>query len=194
MLCRLTPLAAAGAAALLLGCSEPEPALTRESVQPLPSPAPVRPAPDGPRPSPSPDEAAVLAVAEAALGAITREDMVAFTDLMFEEAVIAPTDPDGFALSTRADERARTLAGDIVERGFDAEVRLSGRIATVWMPYDLYIDGAWSHCGVDALSLVKDGEEWRILAMTWSRLQPPACREHPEGPPAAGPDGRGALR
>jgi hypothetical protein len=192
MFFRLSLIALVGTAALFPGCSEPDPALTRGALQPLPAPAPVLA--DRQPPAPSPDEAAVLAVAEAALDAITREDMVAFTDLMFEEAVIAPTDPEGFALSTRAAERARTLPGDIVERGFDAEVRISGRIATVWLPYDLYIDGEWSHCGVDALSLVKDGEEWRILAMTWSRLQPPACSEHPEGPPAVGPDGRGALR
>jgi len=134
-------------------------------------------------PAPVTDEAAVLAVAEASLDAISAEDMVAFTDLMVEEAVIAPTGEDYVSISSRAAERARTLPGDIVERGFDAEVRVSGRVASVWLPYDLYIDGAWSHCGVDAFTMVKRDDSWRILSMSWSRLQPPACAAHPDGPP-----------
>lgn len=183
MLSRLAPISLVAAVAFTAACDQPGPALTSEELEPLPAPAPIRP--DRASPAPSPEEAAVLAVAEAALEAISNEDMVAFTDLMFEEAVVVPTEVDGFSISTRAAERARTLPGDIVERGFDAQVRVSGRIAAVWLPYDLYIDGAWSHCGVDALSLVKDEAEWRIVAMTWSRLQPPECSEHPDGPPPA---------
>jgi len=135
-------------------------------------------------PAPSADQAAVLAVAEAALVAISEEDMVAFTDLMFEEAVIVPTGDDYVQISSWADERARTLGGDIVERGFDAQVQVSGRVASVWLPYDLYIDGEWSHCGVDVFSLAKDEDRWRILSVAWSRLQPPACDPHPAGAPA----------
>jgi len=135
-------------------------------------------------PEPSADERAVLAVAEAALVAISDEDMVAFTDLMFEEAVIAPTGVDYIEISSWAAERARELPGEIVERGFDARAQVSGRVASVWLPYDLYLDGEWSHCGVDIFTMVKDEEEWRILSVAWSRLQPPACAEHPDGPPA----------
>jgi len=130
------------------------------------------------------DETAVLAVATASLEAISDEDMVAFTDLMIPEAIIAPTGGDYVQISSWAVERGRELPGDIVERGFDAEVQLSGRVASVWLPYDLYIDGEWSHCGVDVFTLVKPDTEWRIMSMAWSRLQPPECREHPDGPPA----------
>lgn len=132
----------------------------------------------------TPDEAAVLAVAETSLEAITNEDMVAFTDLMIEEAVIVPTGGDDVMISSWAAERARELPGDIVERGFDAEVQVSGRVASVWLPYDLYIDGEWSHCGVDVFTMVKEGEDWRIMSMAWSRLQPPDCDPHPDGAPS----------
>jgi len=133
------------------------------------------------------DEQAALAVAEAALVAITANDPVALTDLMVEGAVLASTatreDHPVHTLRTRAQERLRTSTRRIVERGFDGEARVAGGIATVWLPYDLYIDDAWSHCGVDLFTLVRTEAGWRIVAMAWSIEQPPACASHPAGPP-----------
>lgn len=134
--------------------------------------------------APSADESAVLAVAESALIAISEEDMVAFTDLMFEEGIIVPTNEENVTILSRAERRARNPEVDIVERGFDPQVQVSGRVASVWLPYDLYIDGEWSHCGVDIFTMAKDGDQWRILSAAWSALQPPECDPHPDGAPA----------
>jgi hypothetical protein len=62
-------------------------------------------------------------------------------------------------------------------------VKIAGRLATVWLPYDFHIDGKWSHCGVDAFTMLKVGEQWRIAVLAWTVEQPPACRPHPDGPP-----------
>ncbi|MEX0891790.1 MAG: hypothetical protein WEB88_06425 [Gemmatimonadota bacterium] len=133
------------------------------------------------------EEAAALEVAHAALAAISREDMVAFTDLMIDEALVLPVwEQNGtvrYNARTRAAERARTLDADIVERGFDPTVRVSGPVASVWLPYDLYIDGAWSHCGVDTFTMVRVDGAWRIASLAWTVEQPPQCRRHPDGPP-----------
>jgi len=131
------------------------------------------------------DSARVLAVAEAALDAINRGDMIAFTDLMVDEAVsfrVAAERP-GYGFLTRADTRTRTPARTITERGFDATVHVSGPLAVVWLPYDLYLDGTWSHCGVDTFTLVRVADGWKIAALAWSIEQPPACARHPDGPP-----------
>ena len=129
----------------------------------------------------------VVSVAYAALEAVSREDMVALTDLMLDEAfVVAVGGPEGsteYRSRSRAVERAQVFDADIVERGFDPEVRISGRLATVWLPYDLYVDGAWSHCGIDTFTLLRVGAEWRIASLAYTVEQPPACREHPDGPP-----------
>lgn len=132
-----------------------------------------------------PEAPAVLAVADAALEAISAEDWEAFTDLMIEGAISVPTEPSGVGVLSRTNWLDSPPAGDIVERGFDPEVKVSGTIASVWYPYDLYLDGAWSHCGVDVFTLAYTGETrgWRIAALGWSREQPPACRQHPNGPP-----------
>ena len=133
------------------------------------------------------EDAAVLAVADAALAAITQGNMTALTDVMVAEAIMIPTGTrDGvprYRVRTRAEQRASTPPGQITERGFRPEVRVNGTIGMVWYPYDLYINGKWSHCGVDVFTLVRTDAGWRIAAMAWSAEQPPACEKHPDGPP-----------
>ncbi len=133
------------------------------------------------------DRAAAVAVADSALAAISSGDMTALTDLMLPEAVSFPTSTrDGvvrYRVRTRAELRSSPPRAAITERGFRPEVRVNGPLAMVWYPYDLYIDGKWSHCGVDVFTLVKNEGTWRIATMAWSAEQPPACEKHPDGPP-----------
>lgn len=150
--------------------------------------APVVPAQE-PTAAADSDRVAVLAVVDAALAAISAEDFEGFTDLMLEEALAFPVWVEGdgnpgYRARTRAEERAKEPAEDFVERGFDAEVRVQGPVAMVWLPYDFYVDGEWSHCGVDAFILVLRPEGWRIASIAWTVEQPPACRAHPDGPPS----------
>jgi hypothetical protein len=130
---------------------------------------------------------AVIAVADDALMAITRGDMTALTDLMLPEGQIFPTGTKNgvprYRMRTRAEQRASTPSAKIVERGFRPEARVNGTVAMVWYPYDLYLDGKWSHCGVDVFTLIRTEKGWRIAAMAWSAEQPPACEKHPDGPP-----------
>lgn len=136
--------------------------------------------------SPS-ERAAAVAVADSALAAITRSDMVGLTDLMLPEAVMFPTiTRDGmtrYRVRTREGQRTQKMTGVVTERGFRPEVRVNGPVAMVWYPYDLYVDGKWSHCGVDVFSLIRNEGRWRIATLVWSAEQPPACEKHPDGPP-----------
>ena len=72
----------------------------------------------------------------------------------------------------------------MLERIWDAEVRVDGDIASVWAPYDFWIDGSFSHCGHDSLHLVRVNGSWRISASMYTVAHPPECRLHPDGPPA----------
>ncbi len=136
----------------------------------------------------SPDpRAAVIAVADSALAAITRGDAIGLTDLMVPEAVMFPTSTrDGitsYRVRTREAQRTASLTG-AVERGLKPTAMVNGGVAMVWMPYDLYLNGAWSHCGADVFTLVKSDNKWRIVSLAWSAEQPPVCEKHPSGPPA----------
>jgi hypothetical protein len=134
-----------------------------------------------------PEERQVLAIADSALAAITRGDVVGFTDLMVPEAVLFPTQTAAgatrYRVRTRAEQRASPFGGVVTERGFRPEVRVNGGVAMVWYPYDLYLGDRWSHCGVDIFTLVRADGRWRIASMVWSAEQPPVCERHPDGPP-----------
>jgi hypothetical protein len=57
---------------------------------------------------------------------------------------------------------------------------MQGRIATVWAPYDFWIDGKFSHCGVDAFDLIKTDKGWRIAGGAYTvELK---CEPSPLGP------------
>jgi hypothetical protein len=137
--------------------------------------------------SQSPDQrAAVIAIADSALAAITRGDPIALTDLMVPEGAMFPTSTrDGvttYRMRTREGQRTASISG-VVERGFKPTAMVNGGVAMVWYPYDLYRNGAWSHCGADVFTLVKTEGKWRIASMAWSAEQPPVCEKHPAGPP-----------
>lgn len=134
------------------------------------------------------DSLTAIALADSALAAISRGDFVALSDLMLPEArTFSSREREGewrYSSRTREQERATKFVGTIRERGFGPTALVSGPLAVVWMPYDLYINGSWSHCGVDAFTMYKVGGQWRIATLAWSVEQPPACSKHPNGPPS----------
>jgi len=135
------------------------------------------------------EQSAVLAVADQALDRISAEDSVGLTDLMIPDAVLyRGSFQDGHyqvRVISWAEARAMAPRGDVVERGFNPTVLVTDTTAMVWYPYDYYLDGKWSHCGVDTFNLVRTDDGWKIATMTWSVEQPPACQRHPDGPPVA---------
>lgn len=154
----------------------------------LSAPAVVAQEPGAPEQTPSADEAAVLALVDSSLAAVSAEDFEAFADLMLPEGMAFTVwDQVGelvYRARSREDERTMGGEDDFVERGFDPEVRVQGHLAAVWLPYDFYENGQWSHCGVDAFILLRRPEGWRIASIAWTVEQPPACRPHPDGAPA----------
>jgi len=66
------------------------------------------------------------------------------------------------------------------ERIWSPEVRISGPIATLWAPYDFWIDGKFSHCGIDAFDLIKTEDGWKIAGGVYT-LEP-KCAPSPLGP------------
>ncbi len=58
---------------------------------------------------------------------------------------------------------------DYVERWTAAPtVLIRGPIAVVWGEYEFLIDGEFSHCGVDAVDLVKMDGEWKVVNFMWT--------------------------
>ncbi len=66
--------------------------------------------------------------------------------------------------------RVDTIKKELLrERYWDGKIITDGNIATVWAPYDFYLNGAFSHCGVDLFYLVKENMSWRIAHFGYTR-------------------------
>jgi hypothetical protein len=58
-----------------------------------------------------------------------------------------------------------------IERAFDPDVHVSGTLAAVWAEYDFHFGQKLSHCGVDAVHLLKTPVGWKIVQITDTFVQ-----------------------
>ncbi len=77
-----------------------------------------------------------------------------------------------------AEFRAGDTRGEWLERIFDPEVRIDGTMATVWAAFEFRLAGQFSHCGVDAVQLLKTADGWRIVSLA-DTFQRTGCPERP---------------
>lgn len=57
---------------------------------------------------------------------------------------------------------------ELVETMWDPRVDVAGDIASLWAPYDFRIGANFSHCGHDAVHLVRTESGWKITAITYT--------------------------
>jgi len=50
----------------------------------------------------------------------------------------------------------------------DPKFFIHHNIAVVWAKYKFYINGKFSHCGVDSFSLIKDKDKWKIASIIYT--------------------------
>ena len=55
------------------------------------------------------------------------------------------------------------------EEIWDVRVSIDGTFAQVWCDYGFYLGNKFSHCGVDAFHLYKDGAQWKIFHLADTR-------------------------
>ena len=132
---------------------------------------------------PSDEEKAVLAAMNRYMTAITAQDV---------KAMAAMQTPEGMTYRARATEggtwdvvaRPNSYWADPSkidprshrERYWSPTVMIRGGIAVVWAPYEFWIDGKTSHCGIDVFDFVKIEGTWRVANSMWS-VEPNACDE-----------------
>ena len=52
--------------------------------------------------------------------------------------------------------------GDLDERFTISKILVDGNMASVWVPYQFYYKGNFSHCGVNSFQLAKINNDWKI--------------------------------
>jgi len=130
----------------------------------------------------STEEKAVLATVQRLFDAMRTKDTAAFRDV-FEpsarlvgmrtrqsgEQVVQVLPWDRFATMAATDQRAAWT-----ERAWNPEVRIRGTLATVWAEYDFHFGQTPSHCGVDAVQLLKTPAGWKIVSIA-DTYEPAGC-------------------
>lgn len=69
---------------------------------------------------------------------------------------------------------ARNEKRTLRERYWSPSVMIRGGIAVVWAPYEFWIDGKTSHCGIDVVDFVKRDGQWQVANAMWT-VEPNAC-------------------
>lgn len=62
------------------------------------------------------------------------------------------------------------------EEAYRMEIKIHGGMAMAWVPYEFRLDGNFSHCGVDVFTLVKIGEKWKIINLSYT-VDKEGCEE-----------------
>jgi hypothetical protein len=55
------------------------------------------------------------------------------------------------------------------------EIKIDGRMASVWTPFKLYLNGKFYSCGVNSFQLVKLDKEWKIQYIIDTRKAAAQC-------------------
>ena len=65
--------------------------------------------------------------------------------------------PSGFVSSV-----GKATKGSLDERITFGSINIDGNLAAVWTPYEFYLNGKFSHCGVNSFQLHKENGQWKI--------------------------------
>lgn len=115
-------------------------------------------------------EDSVKAVVNNLFAAMKNADSVALKNVFSEWAVlqtISRTKEGATVVRTEnindfASFIAKTSKGDADERITFGAVHIDGALASVWTPYEFYLKGTFSHCGVNSFQLVRINAVWKV--------------------------------
>lgn len=126
----------------------------------------------------------VLAVINAFTAAMTARDTAALLATQLSDGISYALEPQGDSVVRHRSEFGsfvRYLASTsdtLVERIRDPEVRIHGAVATVWAPYDFHVNSKRTHCGIDAVTLVRTTSGWKIALWAYT-VEPDGCSPEP---------------
>ena len=120
------------------------------------------------------DESRVLATVQRFFDSMTAKDTAAARQILVMDASYFSVreGDDGTTVrgSTNREylEGLATITDDLRERMWDPQVKVHEGIAVVWAPYEFEVNGKFSHCGVDAFSLIRIDGAWKIAGIVYT--------------------------
>jgi len=55
------------------------------------------------------------------------------------------------------------------EQVYDLDIDVDGGMASAWVPYTFYLDGAVRHCGINSIELLRDADGWKVTQLSDTR-------------------------
>lgn len=125
------------------------------------------------------ERAAILAVTEKVFAAVNTQNPDDWRALQLPQGTTlsfrphASSEPGKLEMRMAANEEfiASLQKNEHDYREFwtaEPTVLIRGPIAVVWGAYEFTIDGKFSHCGIDAIDMVKLEGEWKIANIMWT--------------------------
>jgi len=120
------------------------------------------------------DTEEVLAIVQRFFDTMTAKDTAGARQVLVLDATYFSVREDtGGTRVRRSTNRAyveglSTQTDEWYERMWDPQVMIHGAIAVVWTPYDFRRNGEFSHCGVDAFTLIKTDDGWKIAGVVYT--------------------------
>lgn len=119
----------------------------------------------------SDEQEAVLQTVQTLFDAMAEADSTKAASVFVEDGHTFRLDEaDSISLSENADFATSigNFEQEIVERMWDPQVLVDDNIAMAWTPYDLHVNGEFSHCGTNLISLAKTEDGWKITDVTYN--------------------------
>lgn len=147
------------------------------------------------------EEAAILAVLDRYMTAISEKDLETMASLQTPEGMTyraRALGGGGWDVAARPNsswvDPANTDDFTHRERYWSPTVLVRGGIAVVWAPYEFWLDGKTSHCGINVFNFVKIDGAWLVSNSMWT-VEAGGCAElRPRDPSSIRPAARGPAR
>lgn len=143
-----------------------------------------------PTPQFSAEQLEVLAAMDAHMLAISANDPAEIGAQQTVDGMtyrLSPKDDGGWEMSGWPNSYwaapERSDANAYKERYWSPTVLVRGGMALVWAPYEFWINGETSHCGVDAFSFAKIDGRWIVTNAMWT-AEPKSCDDLRPADPA----------
>ena len=123
----------------------------------------------------------VLAVAQQFFTALEKGDTATFRSLFLDDGrtYFVQEKDTKVTAGSQSPKNFKADKDRIVRERFikdEVDVMIHNRIAVVWGSYNLWINDKFSHCGVDAFTLLKTEAGWKISSLSYSK-ETEGCQE-----------------
>lgn len=116
---------------------------------------------------PSENEKEILSVIDKFINAINNKNPELVSDVLDSELdkikIYVEEDSTYYKTGNASLDFLSQSENKFYEKYWDPIVTTDGHIASVWAPYQFYLDDVFSHCGTNLFFLVKEQEQWKIV-------------------------------